>query len=209
MGQKSEILSAEEKQMRVSAANRASMFIASIIWEDILVHVCDCEGIKAIPMVWEGQPGFIFETNSAQDNEKLERFWDALLETRVNGYSITIDSAAKGIAFDYLENIPDFINSFLSCYGGPYKELSPIDPIIAKSAEELEPEDLLLLKRDSFLGREDLSQDFLKAQKLVGRNFFMHFRYLPYDLERSVNTTVRIAQGNYKGHPTWDSFYIN
>lgn len=209
MDQKQPTISPEEHQRHINQCAADSMHIATCIIDDISIHILGYKGITVHPMYWEGRPGFSFDIDSSITPECFNLFWTALESVRLTeGDSIYINKENKAIAFISLNSIPRYINSFLSQYQGPYAQLPKKPEKLKTTLDELEPQDLLLLKRDSYLGRKDFMGHFMQAQGLVDKNYLMNFRYLPHDLMRSVQATIHVANGNTH-HPTWDVFYLH
>jgi len=197
----------QEHIVKANDAAHAALLIAGCVMEDIAEHICGCKDISVQAMVWQGLPGFYFQLKNEQHRAQFESFWNSLLSVKAD-ISAQFDPNEKTFVFDAINSIPDFVDAFLTQYTGEIPTHAPLKNIKTKTSSELEPEDLLLIKRDSYLGEKDFQQSFLQAQQYVGKNPLAKFRYMPYDLRRSVQAVVYALHGETK-YPTNNVFRIH
>lgn len=201
----------EIRKLNTQRANTQSiecLRIAGIIMDDIATHIFYCRDIKVTPTIWGGKPGFIFESNERSPSDNLIKFWNALSQIRLEeGIQADRDDENRAVAFYALDQIPHFIDLFFSQNLNKWPLSNPNEKFEIKKVKDISPQDLILLKRDSYLGIEDLEREFREAQELKSKNLLMDFRYLPHDLHRSLNAVKYAAQG-IKKYPTCAVFRL-
>ena len=186
------------KQQNISRASYDFLFIAKCILEDIAIHLKGMDDITVSFMAIGNDPAFEFESSNAQ---QLENYFDSLVSSRVD-IPFRFDASTKIIKFNTAQEIAVFIPRYLAAQ---HESLDPvaakIEKPVSKEVSDLTPEDLLILKRQSFLNAADLSREFVEAQKLVGIAHYMHFRFTPNNLEGAMTALGYTVHGIKKYDP--------
>lgn len=185
-------------QRNIARASFDFLIIAKCILEDIGIHLRGMDDITVSFMAIGNDPAFEFESSNHQ---QLNDYFDSLVSSRVD-IPFRFDPNTKIIKFNTAQEIAIFIPRYLAAQ---HENLDPIaekiESPINKDPSDFTPEDLLILKRQSFLNVADLSREFVEAQKLVGIAHYMHFRFTPNNLEGAMTALGYTVHGTKKYNP--------
>ena len=182
----------------IDAAASETMQIATMIFQDMMVHVFGLSDIHE-NVIWgateDNKPAFSFSCLKT-DQDRFDTFWKtvARVNLKPNNNVWLYDFNNKALSVNGLVHLSDLIAGIFTHYHEPRKKLVPIQPKTI-SSRLIKATDLKYVDNRGFLGEVDFQYSFKNAVKESATNVHRHYTYSLEDLDKSVQAYINTHDG--------------